>query len=131
MGYKSLSILLDSLGRKQTRVEQFERNLMENSSKNLAIDGHVVRSTSDCNDLADFGNKYRVLKDRQLNILMTYDIKTGRPLLSRIYDVGELDKLSIRDILGRFDFHDTLFIVDRGFYSYRRYAETPSSRGSI
>ena len=29
MGYKSLSILLDSLGRKQTRVEQFERNLME------------------------------------------------------------------------------------------------------
>ena len=129
MGYKSLSALLDSLGRKQTRVEQFEQNLLERSSKELAIDGHVVRSTSDCNDLADFGNKYRLLKDRQLNILMAYDIKTGRPLLSRIYDGGELDKSSIRDILGRFDFRDTLFIVDRGFYS-AKYIDDFSSNGN-
>lgn len=117
MGVQSLSKLLDSLGRRQARVEQFEQNLLEASSGKLAIDGHVIRSTSNCNDLADFGNKYRLLKERQLNILMAYDIQTGRPVVSRIYDGGELDKVSVKDILGRFDFHDTLFIVDRGFYS--------------
>lgn len=122
MGFQSLSKLLDSLGRRQTRVQQFEQNLLEASSGELAFDGHVIRSTSGCNDLADFGNKYRLLKERQLNVLMAYDIRTGKPVLSRMYDGSELDKISITDILGRFDFHNTLFIVDRGFYSEKNIA---------
>jgi len=117
MGYQALSTLLDSLGRKQTKVQLFEQNLLNHSSKELAFDGHVIRSTSDYNDLADFGNKYRLLKERQVNLMMAYDLVTGKPILSKMYDGSQLDKTSITDMLGSFQYENTLFVIDRGFYS--------------
>ncbi|MEG2640831.1 MAG: transposase [Bacilli bacterium] len=117
MGYTALSNLLDSLGRKQTRVHEFENKLIHESSKELAIDGHVIPNYSHENDLAENGNKFNKIGDSQLNVLMAYDINTNCPVSSRIYSGSTLDKMSIKDMLARNSFKNILFIVDRGFYS--------------
>jgi len=113
LSYHVLSSLLDSLERKQENVMRFEQMLNDDSSHELAIDGHFIASFSYLNDLSENRNKFHLLKDSQINVLMTYDINNKNPVLARIYKGGNLDKISIKDILQRFDFHDTLFIVDK------------------
>lgn len=115
--YYHLSNLLDALGRRQGKVQEFEQSLLDDSSKEIAIDGHDIKSSSHENDLADLGNKFSSFKDSQLNVLMAYDINTNLPLISRTYPGSILDKVSIKDLLEFNDYHDMLFIVDRGFYS--------------
>ena len=115
--YEKVSNLLYSLGQRQTKVFEYEQNCINNSSKNLIIDGHVISSTSHNNDLAEFGNKYSSLKDMQLNVLMIYDLEKNNPLTSRIYSGSTLDKVSVKDLMDIHSFNDVLFIVDRGFYS--------------
>lgn len=117
LSYHVLSKLLDSLGRRQENVHRFEQNLIDESTSEIAVDGHVIRSCSHDNNLAEKGNKYNLLKDSQVNVLMAYDINTNKPLISRIYEGGALDKVSIKDMMKRHEFKDTLFIIDRGFYS--------------
>lgn len=117
LSYHVLSELLDSLGRKQGKVQEFEQKLLNDSSKEIAFDGHVIRSCSHENDLAEKGNKFNLLKDSQINVLMAYDVNTQKPLLSKIYEGANLDKISMKDVMNRFQFNETLFIVDRGFYS--------------
>lgn len=46
MKYTSLSHLLDSLGRRQKKVYEFENMLIGESSKEIAIDGHVIPNYS-------------------------------------------------------------------------------------
>ena len=116
-GSDSLAQMLDDLGRKQTRSLQFEQSLIDDSSGHIAIDGHVIPCSSHENDLAQHGNKFNIIKDNQINLLMGYDIKTNIPLFSRIYEGGNLDKVSVKDILNRHEFNNVLFVVDRGFYS--------------
>ena len=116
-GEKTISSLYDSLGRKQNKVNEFENLMIEKSSKELAFDGHCIRSSSDDNELSEPGNKANVFKDDQINLLMAYDINTSRPVLSRVYCGGTLDKISVKDLIERKNLHSILFIVDKGFYS--------------
>ena len=116
-GEKTISSLYDSLGRKQNKVNEFENLMIEKSSKELAFDGHCIRSSSDDNELSEPGNKANVFKDDQINVLMAYDINTSRPVLSRVYCGGTLDKISVKDLIERKNLHSILFIVDKGFYS--------------
>lgn len=53
MGYTALSNLLHDLGSRGEPVRIFEQNLIDHCSKNVAIDGHVIRSCSTENDLAE------------------------------------------------------------------------------
>lgn len=85
LSYHQLSGLLDSLGRKQTKIRQFEQSLIDECSKEIAIDGHDIKSTSHQNNLAEIGNKYSSMRDMQMNVLMAYDINTLTPLVSRTY----------------------------------------------
>lgn len=117
LGEKSISDLYDDLGRRQTKVNSFEDLLINESSKELAFDGHCIRSASDDNALTEPGNKANVFKDDQINVLMAYDINTSRPVLSRVYCGGTLDKISVKDLIERKQLHGILFIVDKGFYS--------------
>ena len=48
---------------------------------------------------------------------MAYDVNTGIPLLSGIYEGASADKVSVRDFTSQVELKDMLFIVDRGFYS--------------
>ncbi len=115
--YHCLSSLLDALGRKQTKVHQFEQSLINECSKQIAIDGHDIKSCSHENNLAEVGNKYSSMKDMQMNVLMAYDINTFTPLVSRTYPGSILDKTSVKDLLEFHTYHNVLFIIDRGFYS--------------
>lgn len=117
LGYDTLSALYDSLGRHQGNVLAMEQRLASNSSGQIAIDGHVIGNCSSENDLSAKGYKFSKLNEAQVNLLMAYDVNTGIPLLSRVYDGGNLDKVSVKDLLQQVELKDMLFIVDRGFYS--------------
>lgn len=117
LGYDALSSLYDSLGRRQGNVLRMEEKLVRACSGQVAIDGHVIGSCSTENDLAEKGYKFRKISEPQLNLLMAYDVNTGVPLLSRIYEGGSLDKVSIKDFMVQVELKNMLFIVDRGFYS--------------
>lgn len=116
MADEHISDLLDGLGRKTGRVDGFVQRLID-SSERIAVDGHVIQSESECNSLADFGNKYCKLASPQMNLLCAYDIDSGSPVYADIFEGGLVDSKSVDDMLSRFKFRNKLFIVDSGFYS--------------
>ena len=85
MGYVALSNLLHDLGLRGNPVRQFEQNLIDACSKDVAIDGHVIRSCSEENDLAELGYKLNLLNAPQVNLLIAYDVKNKIPLMYRTY----------------------------------------------
>ncbi len=117
MGYAALSSLLHGLGMKTNPVKAFEQLLIDESSKNIAIGGHVIRSCSAGNDLAEPGYKLNLIKAAQANLLVAYDIKLMLPLMYRTYRGSSVDKKSVVGLLESRPFTDTKFIADRGFFS--------------
>ena len=117
MGYTALTSLLHDLGSRSKPVRLFEQSLIDGSSKNIAIDGHVIRSCSEENNLAEAGYKMGSLKAPQVNLLIAYDIRNGIPLLYRTYRGSSVDKKSVEELLRSRSFKGTKFIVDCGFYS--------------
>ncbi|MDO5133794.1 MAG: transposase [Eubacteriales bacterium] len=117
MGYTALTHLLRDLGMRGNPVKEFEQSLIDGGSKNIAIDGHVIRSCSAENDLAEPGYKMNLLKAPQVNLLIAFDIKNKMPLMYRTYRGSSVDKSSVLEFLRSRSFTDTKFIVDRGFYS--------------
>ena len=117
MGYTALSGLLKELGMKGNPVRAFEQMLIDECSGNVAIDGHVVRSASDGNDLSEPGYKYSELKESQVNILIAYDAKRKAPLMYRTFRGSSNDKTSAVELLQSRRFCNVKFIVDAGFYS--------------
>ena len=79
------------------------------------MDGHVIGNCSSENDLSEKGYKFGKLGEAQINLLMAYDVNTGIPLLSRIYEGGSLDKVSVKDLLALVEMKNMLFIVPVGF----------------
>ena len=117
MGKTALGNLLDDLGRRTTRVINYENAAIIDSSSAIAIDGHAIRSCSDENDLGEAGYKFSSLKEDQVNLLMGYDINTGVPLFARMFRGACNDKSTIEDIADLLEFSGILFVIDRGFYS--------------
>ena len=117
MGYSALSNLLHDIGLRGNPVFRFEQSLIDNSSKNVAIDGHVIRSCSEENLLAEPGYKLHELKAPQVNVLIAYDIRNHIPLMYRTFRGSCVDKRSVEELLTSRSFKDTKFVVDRGFYS--------------
>ena len=116
-GKSTITSLLDGLGRKDTGVYELTEELISNSSKQLAIDGHNIKSYSDNNELSARGNKTHLFRSKQINMLQAYDINTNIPVYSRMFPGNVLDKISIKEMLNNYGFKDTLFIIDNGFYS--------------
>lgn len=112
-----ISNLLETLGRHTSNIEKFEDSLIENSSKEFAVDGHSIKSCSHDNSLAEDGNKKNIFKDKQINLLMGYDINNSYPVFSRMYAGATMDNISFKDLFERKKFKEILFIIDKGFYS--------------
>ena len=110
MGYSALSSLLHDLGAKGNPVRKFEQLLIDISSKNVAIDGHAIRSCSWNNDLAEPGYKARSLKSPQINVLIAYDTVQKSPLMYRTYRGSSVDKRSVIELLESRSFKKTKFI---------------------
>ena len=117
MGYAALSSLLHDLGMKADPVRAFEQSLIDSCSNNVAIDGHVIRSCSSENDLAEPGYKLNLIKAPQVNLLVAYDIKQNFPLMYRTYRGSSVDKISVIELLESRSFTNTKFVADRGFFS--------------
>lgn len=117
LGETAIRNIYSNLGRKTGNCIAFQRELIEESSKNIAIDGHVISSHSDNNELCNLGYKANQYKNGQMNVLMAYDIENDRPLLSKIYEGSLKDNRSVIDLFKIYNFSNVLFIVDKGFYS--------------
>ena len=114
MGPSALGNLLHDLGARGNPVRAFEQSLIDDCSRNIAIDGHVIRSCSEENDLAEAGYKTKLLKSSQVNILIAYDTKRHVPLMYRAYRGSSVDKKSCESFLRSRSFTNTRFVVDRG-----------------
>ncbi len=109
---------LESMGRHSLVLEEFQQMLLDESSGYTALDGHVILSCSKENDLADYGNKYGKLGNKQLNIMMAYDVENNHPLTSKAFEGALPDKSAVTDWFNTYHFKEgTTFIVDMGFYS--------------
>lgn len=117
MGASAIATLLDGLGRKRNGVEAYEQSSIDASSGDIAMDGHVVRSCSKDNDLAEAGYKEGELKADQVNILVAYDVATEYPLCTRVFRGSSVDKSSVQAFVSDHTFKGVLFIADRGFFS--------------
>lgn len=111
-----ISDLLDGLGRRTGKADGFIQGLID-SSKRIAVDGHVIQSESECNSLADLGNKYCKPSSPQMSLLCAYDIDSGSPVYADIFEGGLVDSKSVEDMLSRYAFRNKLFVVDTGFHS--------------
>ena len=108
---------LINLGRHSTTCEKFSQGLIDHSSGLTAIDAHVILSCSRQNDLADYGNKYRKIGNKQVNILEAFDVENNHPLTSKAFAGGVPDKSAVQELFETYQFRNTTFIVDMGFYS--------------
>ena len=73
MGYDALHTLCTNLGTRNTKIRKFESMLIDNSSKQIAIDGHVITRTSEHNDLSEFEYKASKLGSEH-RWLTAYDV---------------------------------------------------------
>ena len=87
--------------------------MINESSKRIAVDGHVIACTSECNDLSEFGYKASKLGTEQINWLTAYDVVDSQPLLSHIYSGADPDKISVKALF------KLLFFLDfKPFFAY-------------
>lgn len=115
MGQDALHTLYDNLGKKGGFADQFEQLLMERSSGKIAIDGHVIACTASNSDLSAYGYKSKKIGSEQINWMAAYDVQTGKPLANQMFNGADPDKTSVQILFSRFQFHNTLFLIDRGF----------------
>ena len=115
VGETALRTLYENLGKKGERPTKFQQSLIDNSSKKIAFDGHVIACTSEKNDLSEYGYKAKKLNSPQINWMTAYDVITGKPVANEMFNGADPDKTSVQQFFDRFSFTKTLFIVDRGF----------------
>ena len=115
LGYDSVHNLYSNLGLYGELPKQFQQELLDHSSKRMAIDGHVIACTSRENDLSEYGYKAKQLRTEQINWMTIYDVMDRRPLVSQMINGANPDKTAVYDIFNQFTFNQTEFLVDRGF----------------
>jgi len=116
-GEDTINSFLKEIGQHGLMCERYSQSLIDESSELTAIDGHVVMSNSRQNELAEYGYKYRELKDKQINIMGAYDAENKRQLISKAMRGSLPDKLSVQELFVAFRFSHKTFLTDSGFYS--------------
>lgn len=117
MGSTALSNLLEDLGKRTNPIKAFEQMLIDECSNDVAVDGHVIRSCSEENDLAEPGYKVNKLGAPQVNLLVAYDTVNDYPLMYKSFRGSSVDKKSAKDFISSRSFKNVRFVVDGGFYS--------------
>lgn len=115
LGRAALDTLYENLGRHGAIADQFQQKLIDESSKKVAIDGHVIACSAEKGDLSAFGYKAKKLGTAQVNWMSAYDVVTGQPLCNEMFNGSDPDKTAVQVLFDKFSFKDTLFLVDRGF----------------
>ena len=76
VGKDALNTLYSNLGKYGTIPDRFQQSLIDNSSKKIAIDGHVIACSAESSDLSAFGYKAKKLETEQINWMTAYDLKS-------------------------------------------------------
>ena len=116
-GEDTIGTFLKDLGQHGCMCERYSQSLIDSSSELTALDGHVIMSNSQQNELAEYGYKYRELKDKQINIMGAYDAQNKQQLVSKAFRGSLPDKISVHDLFVAFKFSHKTFLADSGFYS--------------
>lgn len=116
-GEDTINSFLKEIGQHGLMCERYSQSLIDSSSELTALDGHVIMSNSRHNELAEYGYKYRELKDKQINIMGAYDAENKRQLISKALRGSLPDKLSVHELFVAFRFSHKTFLADSGFYS--------------
>lgn len=117
LGRDATSELYEDLGRRQGPALRMQQALASAAVGPVALDGHVIGCCSGESGIAAKGCKFKKIAEEQVNLLMAYDASSGLPLLSRLYEGGAVDKVTVQDLLQMVRFVGVIFVVDRGFYS--------------
>lgn len=114
-GYDALSTLYYNLGRYGANAQQFQQQLINDSSGKIAFDGHVIACAASSGDLSAFGYKSKKLGSAQINWMAAYDIVNEKPLCNEMFNGADPDKTTFQQLFSKYEFKNTLFVVDRGF----------------
>ena len=116
MGETAVSNILESLGRRDTESRKFQDLLLQ-SVKEMAIDGHVIPRYSKLDGMTEYGYKYKSLGSEQVNLLTAYDVVRNRPVAMKMFDGSKNDKASVKEMIKDILIEGCLYLMDRGFYS--------------
>lgn len=116
-GENTINSFLKDLGLHGLMCERYSQYLIDNSSELTALDGHVIMSNSQQNELAKYGYKYQELKNKQINIMGAYDAQNKRHLISKAMRGSLPDKISVKELFVAYNFTHKTFLADSGFYS--------------
>jgi len=116
MGETAISNILDHLGRRDTEAKEFQDILLQ-SVKEIAIDGHVIPRYSKLDGMTEYGYKYKQLGSEQVNLLTAYDVTKNRPVAMKMFDGSKNDKASVKEMIADVIVEGCLYLMDRGFYS--------------
>ncbi len=116
MGETAVSSLLENLGRRDTEAKKFQKLLMQ-SSKEIAVDGHVISRYSKLDGMTEYGYKYKKSGCEQVNLLTAYDTGRNRPVAMKMFDGSKNDKASVKEMIRDISVQGCLYLMDRGFYS--------------
>ena len=116
LGETAISNILENLGRRETESQKFQ-NILLQSVKEIAIDGHVIPRYSKLDGMTEYGYKYKTLGSEQVNLLTAYDVTKKRPIAMKMFDGSKNDKSSVKEMIKDIVLNDCLYLMDRGFYS--------------
>ncbi|MGB9811745.1 MAG: IS1634 family transposase [Dictyoglomus turgidum] len=122
MTSQSISKLLKDIGERDVRIEQFFINWipkLENTSS-VIFDITSISSYSNCIDTVEWGYNRDKENLPQINLGMVFGEPSSLPLFYSLYQGSIPDIVTLKNIMLRlnsFGIKDTLFIMDRGFFS--------------
>lgn len=115
--YRRLSTLLELIGRQDT-ARQFQQKCLEDSGDEIAVDGHVIATSSENNELSSPGYKTRKIKSNHMNLMVALDVKSHSPVATKVYPGYMLDKSDFVDFIEHCGIiKGKIILIDRGFFS--------------
>lgn len=115
--YRRLSTLLELIGRQDT-ARQFQQKCLEQSGEELAVDGHVIATSSENNELSSPGYKTKKIKSNHMNLMVALDVESQSPVATKVYPGYMLDKSDFSDFIEHCgSIKGKIILIDRGFFS--------------
>lgn len=115
--YRRLSKLLELIGR-QNASREFQQKCLENCGLEIAVDGHVITTSSENNELSSPGYRTNISKSEQMNLMVALDVETASPVATKVYPGYMLDKSDFSDFIEHcFQIKGKIILIDKGFYS--------------
>ena len=114
---RRMSKLLERIGR-IGKKEEFQQKCIEKGSDVMAIDGHVIPTSSENNNLSSFGYKTKQIGSEYMNLMMAMDVKSHFPVGVHVFPGYMLDKKDFIDFSsGIGSLKGKIILLDMGFFS--------------